>query len=98
MTDLIVDPEQALESELQKRWVGKKEDSEMLADVYESMGYDRRANGFGTAEAGWSLRLLPISQKPRSCILQTSAGIDFARFAAGEDPARFSGRFLRLWI
>lgn len=43
MTDLIVDPEQALESELQKRWVGKKEDSEMLADVYESMGYDRRS-------------------------------------------------------
>ena len=43
MTDLIVDPEQALESELQKRWVRKKEDSEMLADVYESMGYDRRS-------------------------------------------------------
>ena len=44
MTDLIVDPEQALESEFRKKWIPKKEDSETLADVYGSMGYESKAS------------------------------------------------------
>ena len=44
MADLTVDPEQALESEFRKKWIPKKENSEILADVYDSMGYESKAS------------------------------------------------------
>ena len=54
--------------------------------------------GSGTAGVGWTLRVRRILRRLRSCTSQTSAGTGFVRCAAGEEPGRFSDRFLRSWI